>query len=44
MLSNCFSRYRYEASGGEEIFLSFETPDRRTIFGFCRLRLSKDPG
>lgn len=28
----------YDASGGTEIFLSFETPDQQTIFGFLRLR------
>ncbi|CDJ53237.1 hypothetical protein EBH_0006640 [Eimeria brunetti] len=30
---------RYETNGGMEYFLSFETPDRETIFGFLRLRL-----
>lgn len=30
---------RYETNGGVEFFLSFETPDRKTIFGFLRLRL-----
>ncbi|KAL8271328.1 hypothetical protein Esti_004767 [Eimeria stiedai] len=30
---------RYETNGGIEFFLSFETPDRKTIFGFLRLRL-----
>ncbi|KAL8446002.1 hypothetical protein Emag_004854 [Eimeria magna] len=30
---------RYETNGGTEFFLSFETPDRNTIFGFLRLRL-----
>ena len=30
---------RYEASGGEEHFLSFEDGRRRAVFGFCRLRL-----
>lgn len=29
----------YEASGGEEHFLSIEDGDRRAVFGFCRLRL-----
>lgn len=34
----------YEASGGEEHFLSFEDPRRRAVFGFCRLRLPpKEP-
>ena len=30
----------YDASGGKEIFLSYETPDERTIFGFLRLRFA----
>ncbi|CDJ65260.1 hypothetical protein ENH_00003180 [Eimeria necatrix] len=30
---------RYETNGGVEYFVSFETPDRKTIFGFLRLRL-----
>ncbi|CEL91799.1 unnamed protein product [Vitrella brassicaformis CCMP3155] len=29
----------YSTIGGEEVFLSFETADQRTIFGFLRLRL-----
>eukprot|EP00386_Alphamonas_edax_P007793 GDKI01025875.1.p1 GENE.GDKI01025875.1~~GDKI01025875.1.p1 ORF type:complete len:676 (-),score=224.58 GDKI01025875.1:26-2053(-) len=29
----------YPTTGGREIFLSFETPDEQTIFGFLRLRL-----
>merc|ERR1712196_630816 len=33
-------RRTYAASHGEEHFLSFETPDEATIFGFVRLRLS----
>lgn len=28
----------YKASGGTEVFLSYETPDYETIFGFLRLR------
>jgi ELP3 family radical SAM enzyme/protein acetyltransferase len=28
----------FDASGGKETFLSVETPDRQTIFGFLRLR------
>ena len=35
---------RYAASGGREVFLSYETADRHTIFGFLRLRLSPQPG
>lgn len=34
----------YDASHGLEHFLSFETPDRRTIFAFCRLRVGGQPG
>lgn len=33
----------YDASGGKEIFLSFETPDERTCFGFLRLRFAGPP-
>jgi len=32
-------RIDYEASGGQEIFLSFEDPDTDTLFGFLRLRI-----
>ena len=35
---------RYAASGAEEVFLSFETPDEAVIFGFARLRLGGEPG
>lgn len=34
----------YEASGGTEYFISFESPDNEYIYGFCRLRLSEDLG
>ena len=34
----------YEASGGTEYFLSFETADERILFGFLRLRLSPNAG
>jgi ELP3 family radical SAM enzyme/protein acetyltransferase len=37
-------RRDYAASSGREIFLSYETADEATIFGFVRLRLSDDPG
>ena len=37
-------RRTYAASHGEEHFLSFETPDEATIFGFVRLRLSANAG
>ena len=30
---------RFVSSGADEVFLSFETPDEATIFGFLRLRL-----
>lgn len=30
---------KYEASDGTEYFISFESPDRSLICGFCRLRL-----
>jgi ELP3 family radical SAM enzyme/protein acetyltransferase len=29
----------YRGSGADEVFLSFETPDEQTLFGFLRLRL-----
>ena len=32
----------YPASGGREFFLSFETHDQDTLFGFARLRLCAD--
>uniref|UniRef100_A0A6C0E8Q7 tRNA carboxymethyluridine synthase n=1 Tax=viral metagenome TaxID=1070528 RepID=A0A6C0E8Q7_9ZZZZ len=35
---------QYNASGGTEYFISFESPDRAYIYGFCRLRLSPDAG
>ncbi len=34
-------RREYEASGGREIFLSYESRDRRTIYAFTRLRLQR---
>jgi ELP3 family radical SAM enzyme/protein acetyltransferase len=34
----------YEASDGIEYFISYESPDRRWIYGFCRLRLSYNAG
>lgn len=34
----------YEANDGDEYFLSFETPDRSKICGFCRLRISRTAG
>lgn len=34
-------RREYEASGGREIFLSYESPDRKTLYAFTRLRLQR---
>ncbi|CAM9824999.1 unnamed protein product, partial [Heterosigma akashiwo] len=34
-----FKVRRYEASGGLEYFLSFETPDESVLYGFLRLRI-----
>jgi ELP3 family radical SAM enzyme/protein acetyltransferase len=34
----------YEASGGMEYFISIESSDNKYIYGFCRLRLSKEIG
>jgi elongator complex protein 3 len=30
---------KYKASGGEEYFIQAESKDRKTLYGFCRLRL-----
>ncbi|KAJ1452710.1 hypothetical protein M885DRAFT_526045 [Pelagophyceae sp. CCMP2097] len=38
------TRRTYAASGGVEHFISFETADEATIFGFLRLRLSAQAG
>jgi histone acetyltransferase (RNA polymerase elongator complex component) len=35
---------QYDGSDGTDYFLSFETPDEKVIFGFCRLRLSTNAG
>jgi ELP3 family radical SAM enzyme/protein acetyltransferase len=35
---------KYDASGGNEYFISMETPDQEIIFGFCRLRLTNNGG
>jgi ELP3 family radical SAM enzyme/protein acetyltransferase len=35
---------KYEASDGDEYFLSFETNDKKIIYGFLRLRLTKNAG
>jgi ELP3 family radical SAM enzyme/protein acetyltransferase len=34
----------YTASYGQEYFISFESADNKYIYGFCRLRLSKNMG
>lgn len=34
----------YVASGGNEYFISIESPDKSIIYGFCRLRLSSNAG
>lgn len=34
----------FEASKGHEYFLSYESPDRRVICAFLRLRISSNPG
>ena len=34
----------YESSGGQEHFISFESLDESTIYGFCRLRLTPNSG
>lgn len=33
---------KYKASGGTEYFLSFESEDKKILYGFCRLRLAGD--
>lgn len=35
---------KYDGSDGDDYFISFETPDEKVIFGFCRLRLTKSAG
>ncbi|MDD5291427.1 MAG: tRNA uridine(34) 5-carboxymethylaminomethyl modification radical SAM/GNAT enzyme Elp3 [Patescibacteria group bacterium] len=30
---------KYKASGGQEYFISYESKDKKTLYGFCRLRL-----
>jgi elongator complex protein 3 len=32
--------HRYHAAGGEEVFLSFESADRRWVYGFVKLRMN----
>jgi ELP3 family radical SAM enzyme/protein acetyltransferase len=33
----------YPASGGQEIFLSWESPDQKKVYAFLRLRFNADP-
>ena len=33
---------KYEASGGEEYFISVESKDGKILYGFCRLRLRRE--
>ena len=35
---------KYDSSEGDEYFITFETPDEKVLFGFLRLRLSKNSG
>ena len=30
---------KYKSSGGEEYFISFDSPDQKILYGFCRLRI-----
>jgi histone acetyltransferase (RNA polymerase elongator complex component) len=39
-----YYEYRYYANRGEEWFLSFETKDRRYVYGFLKLRFNNGPG
>ena len=44
-ISNTIMNVRhYEASDGDEYFISIESENKDTIFGFCRLRLSNKMG
>lgn len=33
---------KYKSSGGEECFISFDSRDKKTLYGFCRLRIDKN--
>ncbi|MCK4554332.1 tRNA uridine(34) 5-carboxymethylaminomethyl modification radical SAM/GNAT enzyme Elp3 [Candidatus Parcubacteria bacterium] len=35
-------KIQYNASGGEEYFISYESKDGKILYGFCRLRLPQD--
>jgi ELP3 family radical SAM enzyme/protein acetyltransferase len=39
-----FKIITYQASGGEEYFLSYESKDEEVLYGFCRLRLPAKNG
>ncbi|MFH1781829.1 MAG: tRNA uridine(34) 5-carboxymethylaminomethyl modification radical SAM/GNAT enzyme Elp3 [Patescibacteria group bacterium] len=39
-----FKIREYEASGGKELFISYESPDEDYIYAFCRLRLIGEGG
>ena len=39
-----YFEHRYFANRGEEWFLSFETQDRRFVYGFLKLRFNNGPG
>jgi len=41
VLTPVLKRRDYEASGGKEIFLSFETEDEKSLFALLRLRIPK---
>ncbi|MBI2598045.1 MAG: tRNA uridine(34) 5-carboxymethylaminomethyl modification radical SAM/GNAT enzyme Elp3, partial [Candidatus Diapherotrites archaeon] len=43
MLEPSLERLDYDASGGKEIFLSFEDKKKDVLFGFCRLRIPDSP-
>ncbi|MDD3711743.1 MAG: tRNA uridine(34) 5-carboxymethylaminomethyl modification radical SAM/GNAT enzyme Elp3 [Patescibacteria group bacterium] len=33
---------KYRASAGDEYFISFDSKDKKSLYGFCRLRIDKD--
>lgn len=33
---------KYKSSGGEEYFISFDSLDKKTLYGFCRLRIDRN--
>lgn len=44
LTDNTLVERTYQSSGATEMFLSYETAKKDVIFGFCRLRLSKNAG